>query len=221
MEESLELPSLSLAWIDTVGLVIVGVMLLLGAFRGLWWQVIRLVGLVGAVAIARALSPQLTPHLADFFPDLPPRVAFGIVWLTVFLAGLTAASLLGVLGRKLLTTMQLGLVDRAGGALVGTATGAMIHLALVAAVSQLAPADWVTKNVGGSYSEVALDAAGSQWNLIVGPDAARELRDVLQPGAGSGTQGSNLSDAPASPGNAGNAGNAAGSTSTPSGRRVH
>ena len=79
MEEPFELPSLSLSWLDTFGLVIVGVMLLLGAFRGLWWQVIRLVGLVGAVAIARALSPKLAPHLAEQFPDLPSRVGFGIV----------------------------------------------------------------------------------------------------------------------------------------------
>ena len=179
-----ELPSLSLAWIDTVGLVLVGAMLLLGAFRGLWWQVIRLVGLIGAVVAARALSPQLAPHLADLFPDLPARLTSGVVWLVVFLAGLTAATLLGALGRKLLTTMQLGLVDRAGGALVGMVTGALVHVALVAVLSQLAPERWVGEHVGGTYSEVALDAAGTQWNLVVGPDAARELERLFQDHAG-------------------------------------
>jgi hypothetical protein len=120
------------------------------------------------------------------FPDLPARVASGAVWLVVFLAGLAAATLLGVLGRKLLTTMQLGLVDRAGGALVGMSTGALIHVALVAAVSQLGPEAWVSKQIGGTYSEVVLDAAGSQWNLIVGPGAAEELQRLFRPGAADG-----------------------------------
>jgi uncharacterized membrane protein required for colicin V production len=176
----LEVPRLSLAWIDTVGLVLIGVMLLLGTFRGLWWQVIRLVGLVGAVLLARALGPQLAPLLADAVPELPPRLAFGAVWLVIFVAGLAAATLLGVVGRKLLSTMKLGLLDRAGGAFVGLFTGALIHVALVAVLCQLAPADWVSHQVGGTYSEVALEAAGTQWDLIVGPEAGREIDDVFQ-----------------------------------------
>ncbi len=179
MGRAAEVPALSLAWIDTLGLIVIGVMLLLGAFRGLWWQVIRLAGLAGAVVLARTLSPELSPRLAEAVPDLPPRFVFGTVWLVVFLAGLAAAAFLGHVGRRLLTGMKLGLVDRATGAAVGVLTGALIHVAFVAATSQLAPEAWVARNVGGSYSETALGVVGARWSLIVGSDAALELERVL------------------------------------------
>ncbi len=172
--------SLDLAWVDIVGLVVLGIMFVLGAFRGLWWQVIRLLGIAGAVLLARALSPPLAPVLQETFPQLDSRVSSGAVWLTVFILGLAAATLLGVLGRKLLTTMQLGLADRAGGALAGLFTGALVHIAFVATACQLAPETWVSNNFGETYSEQALEVAGSQWELIVGPDARRELDDLFK-----------------------------------------
>lgn len=176
---SLEVPALSLGWIDTVGLVIVGVMLLLGAFRGLWWQVIRLLGLFAAVVLARALSPRLAPPLVEALPDLPPRVGYGLVWLAVFLAGLAVAALLGSLGKRLLSTMKLGLVDRAGGALLGVATGALVHVAFVAVLCQLAPEPWVARHVGATFSESALGAVGARWSAVVGTDAGAELERVF------------------------------------------
>ena len=42
----------ALHWIDQVGLGISALFLALGAWRGLWWQVVRLLGLAAAVAIA-------------------------------------------------------------------------------------------------------------------------------------------------------------------------
>jgi len=174
--------SLDLAWVDTIGLIVLGIMFVLGAFRGLWWQVIRLVGITGSVLIARALSPPLAPFVQDAFPELDSRVAAGGVWFIVFILALSAATLLGVLGRKLLTTMQLGLADRAGGALAGLLTGTLVHLAIVATVVQLAPAAWVTNNFGGTYSETALEVASTQWELIVGHDARRELDKLFKSG---------------------------------------
>ena len=176
----METSSLDLAWVDIVGLIVLGIMFVLGIFRGLWWQVIRLVGITGAVLLARALSPPLAPILQDTFPDLDERVSSGAVWLTIFILGLAAATLLGVVGRKLLKTMQLGLADRAGGALAGLLTGALIHIAFVATACQLAPEDWVSNNFGDTYSEKALEVAGTQWELIVGPEARRNLDELFK-----------------------------------------
>lgn len=172
----------SLNWLDSAGLVLVLAMLILGAVRGLWWQMIRLLGLVAAVAIARALTPQLEPMLSSAMPDISTRITYGAVWLGVFLAGLAAATLFGVLGRKLLETMQLGMADRMGGALVGTATGLVIHIAVISALSQLAAPAWVSNNVGGTYSANILDVVARKWEIIVPPVAAREL-DVIFGGA--------------------------------------
>lgn len=169
-----------LAWIDTVGLILVGVLLLLGFARGLWWQVIRLVGLVGAVVLARALSPRFEPRLLEAFPELPPRLAQGLVWLLIFLAGLAAATLLGLLGKKMLEALQLSLLDRTGGALVGAVTGLLIHSALLAALVQLGPEQWVVATVEDTYSEGLLEVVGHQFPLVVNAAEGSEIDGLLQ-----------------------------------------
>ena len=187
--------SLDLAWVDTVGLIVLGIMFVLGIFRGLWWQIIRLVGITGAVLLARAMSPTLAPVLQDTFPNLDERVSSGAVWLTIFLLGLAAATLLGVMGRKLLKTMQLGLADRAGGALAGLLTGALIHIAFVATTCQLAPEAWVSNNFGDTYSEKALEVAGTQWELIVGPEARRNLDELFKKAGDKAPKSKDIKDA--------------------------
>ncbi|MFT5284926.1 MAG: putative membrane protein required for colicin V production [Planctomycetota bacterium] len=169
-----------LVWIDIVGLVLIGASLVLGFICGLWWQIIRLVGLMAAVLLARGLSPSLAPLLEEQIPSLGPRYASGTVWIIVFVLGLAAATLLGLLGRKLLKTMQLGLFDRIGGAVAGVITGAMIHIALVAAFCQLGPEPWVAEQLGETFSERMFKGAGTQWELVVGPDARKELDKLFK-----------------------------------------
>jgi uncharacterized membrane protein required for colicin V production len=151
-------PFLDLRWIDTVGLVVVLVGVLLGALRGLWWQVFRLVGVVAAVAVARAATPGLVPRLRSLLTALDPRVAYGIVWVLVFVAVLLCAALVGRLGRSGLKAMQLSTVDRVGGACAGALTGALLHLALVVAMQHLGGGPWLS----GTYSMAATEAIGAR-----------------------------------------------------------
>ena len=51
---------LPLAWIDMVGLGLVALFLVLGLVRGLWWQIIRLLGVAAAVGLSvRTLQRRL------------------------------------------------------------------------------------------------------------------------------------------------------------------
>jgi len=120
--------------------------------------------------------------LSGAVPELSPRVAHGVVWLVLFLAALAAATLLGRLGRKLLESMQLGAVDRAGGAFVGALTGAVLHLALLLGLSQLGKEDWVAEQVGGSHSEALLEVASTRWHVVLPAEAARELDALFRRG---------------------------------------
>jgi len=151
-----------LRWIDTVGLALVGGFLLLGAWRGLWWQVFRLVGVVAAVAVARAVTPRLAPVFEQNLPELDPRVAYGITWVILFVAVLFAAALIGRLGKKSLQAMQLSTVDRLGGAVAGGVTGALMHLALVVVIDNFAGMDWSQHTLADTYSKAATDAIGAQ-----------------------------------------------------------
>lgn len=170
----------SLGWVDLLGLGLVGLLGVLGIVRGLWWQVIRLLGLVAAVGVARALSPRWVGAAERRFPEVDERIVHGMVWLLVFLAALGIASFLGRLGRKLLEAMQLDWVDRAGGGLAGMVTGIVVHLAVLVGLVHLGPAPWVSEHVAGTFSEGLLDAFGRRWPVVLARDAADKLQPLLK-----------------------------------------
>ena len=156
----------ALPWIDQVGLGLLAVFLVLGAFRGLWWQIVRLLGVVLAVYGARALAPRWVGDMQSRF-DLSEGPAYGLTWFTIFVLGLIVAALLGRLGKKALDAMQLGPVDRLGGAMAGALTGLMLHGALLFLLTGLGTTAWSTQTLAGSKSERLLDAVSNRWPLFV------------------------------------------------------
>ena len=172
----------TLPWIDKVAVVLLALFLVLGFWRGLWWQVIRMVGFVGAFAAARLFSPELEPALTSTFSITDERFSQGLAWLLIFLVSLVVALLLGTLGKKLLESLQLGLVDRVTGALAGALTALLIHSALLAAMSLLAPADWLAESLEGSWSANLLELLGDELPVIVDGDHGEWIQLQLQPG---------------------------------------
>ena len=144
-------------WLDFLGLAIVVLFGVLGAVRGLWWQLVRLLGLIAAIAVARALAPRLSPQLQDWFPALGPRVASGLMWTLLLLAGLLLVALIGRIGKAEIAAAQLGGVDRVGGAVAGALSGMLIHAALLLCVCQIASRDWCDASVRGTHSQNLLD----------------------------------------------------------------
>ena len=130
-----------LHWIDQVGLGVTAVFLLLGAWRGLWWQVVRLLGLAAAVAIARWVGPVWGEDI-HAWADLPLDVALGLGWSSSFLLTLIGAAFLGMLGDRTIEAMKLSLFNRALGAVVGAATGLLLHCAGVWACAYFAGETW-------------------------------------------------------------------------------
>ena len=156
----------ALPWVDKLGLGILAVFLVLGALRGLWWQIVRLLGVVLAVCVARTLTPRFAGDLQQSF-DVGEAPAYGLTWFVIFVLALTVAALLGRMGKKALEVMQLGLVDRLGGALAGALTGLVLHGALVLLLTGLGTSDWNTRTLAGSKSERLLDAISNRWPLFV------------------------------------------------------
>lgn len=171
---------MDLSWIDALGLVIVGAFLILGFVRGLWWQVIRALGLGVAVVVARTASPPLAGWIAHQWPDLSARSSNGIAWVALFLLALSAATLLGIMGRKLLEVMQLGLADRCGGALVGAATGFVLHVVILVGICQLGTEPFVSRTLGGTASARIVDVVGARFPVVLGKEAGAELDLFLQ-----------------------------------------
>ena len=174
------LVSIRAAPLDLVGAALIVLLLALGLYRGLWWQVIRLVGITISVIVARTLGSRLEERVAVFLPDVTPRTAHGIAWATLFLTTLLACALLGLLGQRMLEAMKLDLANRLAGACAGAATGFCVHVVVIVLVVQLAPAQVLGRYVAGTYSERVYAALGLRWPVVMAADAAHEVDQVLE-----------------------------------------
>jgi len=166
--------------LDLVGLGLVALALVLGLYRGLWWQVMRLVGVTLSVLAARAVGLPLALKLQRLFPELEPRTANGLAWLTLFLTALLACALLGLLGQRMLEAMKLDLANRLAGGFAGAATGFCAHVAVVVLLCQLAPPRVLGHYVVGTYSERLYSALGMRWSVVLAAEAANEVDRALK-----------------------------------------
>lgn len=178
MHLHLELAAMALD-IDTIGLALIAVFAVMGAARGLWWQVIRLLGLGAAVFVARTFSPRFVPYLQEAFDEVDPRILAGAVWIALFLLSLGLVAGIGRLGRKVLEAAALGLLDRAGGALAGALTGALLHAAIVVALVQVGHRQWVGDLLEGSKSDALVEVLVAKLPLLLNQEAASEAADIL------------------------------------------
>jgi uncharacterized membrane protein required for colicin V production len=175
----MELPHQLPAPLDLVGLGLILVLFGLGLYRGLWWQVIRLVGVALSVVVARALGARLAEKLMALFGELEPRMAHGIAWGTLFLTTLLACALLGLLGQRMLEAMKLDLANRFAGGCAGAATGLFLHVVLVVLVCHLAPARVLEKHVAGTRSERLYAALGIQRPVVLAAEATEDVDRIL------------------------------------------
>src|SRR5690606_26087428 len=113
--------------------------------------------------------------------DLDPRFLHGIVWLVLFLAAISVVALVGRLGKRLIEAVQLGLVDRVGGAVAGALTGLVLHAAGLAVLVQLAPDDFLAENLSGTVSERLVEVAGIDMPLLFGGSRSDDVKQRLVP----------------------------------------
>jgi len=89
----------TLAWVDQLGLGLSGLFLLLGIWRGLWGQILRLVGLVTAVVVARQLFEPLGQVLESWGLGLGPTLSGTLAWFLLFISVMVLVAMLARLGR--------------------------------------------------------------------------------------------------------------------------
>jgi len=166
--------------LDLIGLFLVLLLFVLGLVRGLWWQVIRLVGVTLSVCVARAFGARLAERVLVIFPDLSPRSSHGIGWGVLFLVSLFAFALLGLLGQRMLEAMKLDLANRLGGGAAGALTGLCLHVAVVVLVVQLATPSWLGRHASGSYSEHIYTALGLRRPVVMAAEAVKEVEQVYE-----------------------------------------
>jgi uncharacterized membrane protein required for colicin V production len=167
-------------WVDLLGLLFVLVFGFLGLLRGLWWQVVRLIGVLLAVLAARGLSSLLAARLHAWVVDLDPRVAHGLAWLAVFAATLTIVALVGRLGKGALELLQLDLIDRVGGMLAGIITGMLCFSVFLISLGLLAPQHWLLDHVPGTRAARWIDLCARRVPLVLDAEGSARWLEVLQ-----------------------------------------
>jgi membrane protein required for colicin V production len=142
--------------LDWVLLAVLAASLLLGAWRGLMYEVLSVMSWIAAFVVAQWLAPDAAALLpVDRAPEAG-RYAVGFV--VVFIAVVFAGGLLAWLTKKLVQAVGLRPVDRTLGAMFGLIRGAVLLLA-VAVVVNMSPARravWWTEAKGAKVSMAVL-----------------------------------------------------------------
>ena len=141
-----------MATLDWIFLSVLGASFLLGAWRGLVYEVLSVMSWIAAFVVAQWLAPDAAALLPVQRAPEAGRYAVGFV--VVFVGVVFAGALLAWLTKKLAQSVGLRPVDRTLGAAFGLIRGAVLVLA-VAVVVNMSPArraDWWTGSKGAQVS---------------------------------------------------------------------
>ena len=130
--------------------------MLLGAWRGLVYEVLSVLGWAASFYIAQVFAPQVASLLPIQAVSEPLRYAAGFV--LVFIASVFAAGLLAFMLKKLVEAIGLRTVDRTLGAAFGLVRGVILLLAaaVVMDLTALKQNAWWQESKGAVALETAL-----------------------------------------------------------------
>lgn len=145
-----------MATLDWVFLTVLVASLALGAWRGLVYEVLSVLGWIAAFVLAQWLAPDAAALLPMGTAGDSMRYAAGFV--LVFVAAAFAAGLLAWLVKKLVEAVGLRPVDRTLGAAFGLVRGAVLLLAatVVVNLTPLRSGQWWTESKGAGVSTTVL-----------------------------------------------------------------
>ena len=145
-----------MAVLDWVFLGILMASLLLGAWRGLVFEVLSLAAWAIAFVMAQWFAPDVAAKLPMSGAGEAVRYAAGFV--LTFVLAIFAGGLLAALVKKLMSAVGLAPVDRVLGAAFGLVRGVIILLAatVVVAMTPLKSSGWWQESIGAAISSAAL-----------------------------------------------------------------
>ena len=145
-----------IAPLDWVMMAVLAASFLLGAWRGLVYEVLSVISWIAAFVLAQWFAPQVAARLPMGGTAESLRYASG--FLLVFIGVVFAGGLLAWITKKLVQAVGLRPIDRTLGALFGLLRGAVLLLALAVVINMtpLKRGDWWTDSKGADVSTSAL-----------------------------------------------------------------
>jgi membrane protein required for colicin V production len=137
-----------------VGVLVVS--MLVGAWRGLVFEVISVVSWIAAFVLAQWFAPAVAHWLP--ISSTNEALRYGLGFLIVFVGTIFAGSLIAFVVKKLLAAVGLSPADRLLGAAFGVVRGVVILLALtvVVGMTPFKSAPWWQESEGAKLAGVAL-----------------------------------------------------------------
>jgi membrane protein required for colicin V production len=144
------------AAVDWIMLAVLAVSLALGAWRGLVYEVLSVLGWVASFVLAQWWAPEVAMKLPMSGAAEPIRYAAGFV--VVFVGAVFAAGLLAWVAKKLIEVIGLRPVDRTLGAAFGLVRGLVLLLAaaVVVDMTPLKSDAWWQESKGAGVLTAAL-----------------------------------------------------------------
>lgn len=125
-----------MAAVDWILMGVLAFSLLLGAWRGLVYEVLSVLGWVLSFYVAQLFAPQL----AELLPirSASESIRYAAAFVLIFIASLFACGLLAFLLKKLVQSIGLRPVDRTLGAAFGLVRGLILLLATTMVINMTA-----------------------------------------------------------------------------------
>jgi len=123
--------------------------MLLGALRGLVYEVLSVMGWIAAFLLAQWFSPDVAEKLP--MQNSGEALRYAAAFVLVFIASVFIAGLISALMKKIISVVGLRPVDRMMGAIFGLFRGLILLLALsvVVHMTALQESDWWLESQGG------------------------------------------------------------------------
>jgi len=144
--------------LDWVFVAVLVASFLLGAWRGLVYEVLSVMSWIAAFIVAQWQAPRVAGMLELGGSGLSVRYAAAFV--LVFIAVVFAGGLLAWLIKKLVEAVGLRPIDRALGSMFGLLRGVVLLLALAVVINMTAPlrrAVWWTESQGARIATATLE----------------------------------------------------------------
>lgn len=134
---------------DWILLALLAASMLLGAMRGLVYEVLSVMGWIAAFLLAQWFAPTVSEKLP--MQGSGETLRFAAAFVLVFIASVFAAGLISALMKKLISAVGLRPVDRILGAIFGAFRGLILLLALsvVVHMTALHESEWWLESKGG------------------------------------------------------------------------
>jgi uncharacterized membrane protein required for colicin V production len=176
-----------IAWLDVTALVILGVFLLIGLVRGLFWSLSRLLALAAAFVVASLFSASIADRIRSWFSEAvrPTELPEHVAWFALFLFVVSCASLLVLVAERVVQSDpedKPRFQSRLTGGVLGATTGGAVVFLLVAAITLFVPATLGAENRVVRAAETSRSMACGRWVVaLLDEIVPLTLRSAYQP----------------------------------------